>query len=149
MSKIIGTSMSKEIVELFNKELTTIILSTVTNEGFPHALPVHLIAAPDDKTVRVALMSIHKTTENIKDNGKAFITVSEGTDIAVGIKGTAKVVREPMEGNSAMCMIEFKVEEIKSDTTPTVIVTDGIRSKHRTDKTKHFFRAMFDELYRG
>lgn len=141
--------MSKELVQLFNKELTTIILSTVTSEGFPHAMSVHLISAPDDKTVRMALASKHKTTENIKDNGKAFITVLEGTDIAVSMKGAAKVIREPMEGNSAMAMIEFKVEEIKSDTTPTVIVTDGVRSKHRTDKTKDFFRAMFDELNKG
>lgn len=52
-----------------------------------------------------------------------------------------------MEGNPAMCMIEFKVEEVKSDTTPTVIVTEGVRSKHRTEKTESFFRSMFDELY--
>ena len=149
MSKILGNSISKEVVELFNKELTTVILSTITDEGFPHAMPVHLIASPDDKTIRMALLKLHKTTENIKNDPRAFISVLEGSDIAISIRGSAKVVREPMEGNSAMCMVEFKVEEVKSDTTPTVIVTDGIRSKHRTEKTKDFFRAMFDELYKG
>lgn len=149
MSKILGDSISKEVVELFNKELTTVMLSTVTNEGFPHAMPVHLIAAPDNKTIRMALMKLHRTTENIKHNGKAVITALEGSDIAISIKGTGKVVKEPMEGNSAMCMVEFDVEEVKSDTTPTVIVTEGIRSKHRTEKTKDFFRVMFDELYKG
>jgi hypothetical protein len=149
MSKVLGTSMSKEVVELFNRELTTTILSTITNEGFPHAMPVHLMGAPDDTTIRMALMSLHKTTENIKHNGKAIITVLEGSDIALSIKGNAKIVREPMEGNSAMCMVEFKVEEVKSDTTPTVMVTQGVRSEHRTEKTKQFFRVMFDELYKG
>lgn len=149
MSKILGSILPKEVVELFNKELTTVILSTVTEKGEPHAMPVHLMVAPDDKTIRLALVKVHKTTENIKQNSKAFITVLEGSDIAIGIKGSARITREPMEGNAAMCMVEFKVEEIKSDTTPTVIVNNGVRSEHRTEKTKNFFREMFDELYKG
>ncbi|TGE32216.1 pyridoxamine 5'-phosphate oxidase family protein [Desulfosporosinus sp. Sb-LF] len=149
MSKIIGNSLPEEIVDLFEKELTTVVVSTLTPEGFPHAMPVHLIFAPNDKTFRMALVKSHQTTTNIKNNGKAFITVLEGTDIAMGIKGTARVVREPMEGNAAMCMVEFDIEQIKSDTTPTVIVTEGINKKHRSPKTADFFRAMFDELYKG
>lgn len=149
LSKILGNTMSQEIVELFNKELTTIILSTVTEDGFPHAMPVHLLAAVDDKTIRMALVKAHQTTANIKNNGKVLITVLEGPDLAVGIRGTAKVVKEPMDGNAAMCMIEVKVATIKSDTTPTVIVMEGIRSKHRTEKTQSFFRSMFDELTSG
>lgn len=149
MSKILGDTLPPEVVELFNKELTTVIVSTITPEGFPHAMPVHLLAAPDGKTVRMALVKAHQTTANIKDNGKAFITVLDGPDLAMGIKGTARVVREPMEGNAAMCMVEFKVEQVKSDTTPTVIVTEGVRTKHRSQKTAEFFRVMFDELYKG
>lgn len=149
MSKIIGDTLPQEIIELFNKELTTVIVSTQTPEGFPHAMPVHLLAAPDGKTVRMALVKAHQTTANIKDNGKAFITVLEGPDLAMGIKGTASVVREPMEGNAAMIMIEFRVEQIKSDTTPTVTVKEGVRTEHRTPKTAGFFRVMFDELYKG
>lgn len=146
MSKILGSSIPQKVVELFNKELITVLLSTVTGDGAPHAMPVHLMTALDDRTIRMALMKIHQTTLNIKNNGKAFITVIEGQDIALGVTGTARVVKEPMDGNPAMCMVEFVVEEIKSDTTPTVIVTEGIRSMHRTEKTKEFFRSMFDEL---
>lgn len=149
MSKVIGDTLPREVVDLFNKELTTVVVSTMTSEGFPHAMPVHLLAAPDNKTIRMALVKVHQTTANIKNNGKAFITVLDGPDLAVGIKGSARVVREPMEGNAAMCMIEFKVEEIKSDTTPTVIVKEGVRTEHRTPKTAEFFRTMFDELYKG
>lgn len=149
MSKIIGESLPVEVVELFNKELTTVVVSTITSEGLPHAMPVHLLAAPNDKTIRMALVKGHQTVANIKDNGKVFISILEGTDLAMGIRGSAKVVREPMEGNPAMCMVEINVEQIKSDTTPTAIVTDGVRIKHRSDKTATFFRDMFDELYKG
>jgi hypothetical protein len=149
MSKIIGDALPREVIELFNKELTTVIVATINPEGLPHAMPVHLLAAPDEKTVRMALVKAHQTTANIKDNGKAFITVLDGPDLAMGIRGSARVVREPMEGSAAMCMIEFKVEQIKSDTTPTVIVKEGVRTEHRSAKTTDFFRVMFDELYKG
>ncbi|ADG82187.1 pyridoxamine 5'-phosphate oxidase family protein [Thermincola potens] len=146
MSKIIGDSLPPELFELFKQEATTVIVSTISEDGYPHALPVHLLTAKDNKTVRMALMKGHQTTQNIKINGKAFITVLEGPDIALGIKGTARVVREPMEGNAAMVMVEFNVEEVKSDTTPTVVVVQGVRTLHRSAKTAQFFRTMFDEL---
>ncbi len=149
MSKIIGNSLPEEVVDLFKKELTTVVLSTLTPEGSPHAMPVHLIFAPNDKIIRMAIVKLHQTITNIKNDNRAFITVLDGLDIAMGIKGTARVVRETMEGNAAMCMVEFSIEQIKSDTTPTVVVTEGIRKKHRSPKTTGFFRAMFDELYKG
>lgn len=149
MSKIIGDSLSKELIDLFNKESVTVVMSTVTPEGNPHSMPVHLMAASDEKTIYIALVSAHQTVSNIKENGKAVISVLEGQDISLSFIGDVKVVKEPMEGSSVMCMVEFKVVEIKSDTTPTLIVTEGVRFKHRTDKTKDFFRAMFNELKQG
>ncbi len=146
MSKIIGDSMTKELMDLFNKESLTVVMSTVTPEGNPHSMPVHLMAASDEKTIRIALVKAHQTVSNIKEKGKAVISVLEGPDISLSIMGDIKVIKEPMEGSSVMCMVEFKVREIKSDTTPTLIVTEGVRFKHRTEKTKNFFKAMFDEL---
>jgi hypothetical protein len=54
-----------------------------------------------------------------------------------------------MAGSSIMCMVECKVEEFKSDTTLTLVVTEGVRCRHRTEKTKDFFAAMFKELKEG
>lgn len=147
MSKILGDKLPHNVRDLFNQETTSVVLSTVTSQGYPHAMPVHLLCAPDEKTVLMALVKNHQTTVNIRDNGKAMLTVLDGEDIAVGIKGTAAVVKEPMDANKAMVAVEFKVEEIKSDTTPTVVVTQGVRFDHRSNKTAEFFRTCFDELY--
>ena len=147
MSKILGNTLPPEVKDLFNQESTTVVLSTVTSEGYPHAMPVHLLCAPDEKTILISLVKNHQTTLNIKDNGKVMITVLEGEDIAVGIKGTAKITKEPMETNKAIVAIEIEVTEVKSDTTPTVIVTDSVSFKHRSEKTAAFFRTCFDELY--
>lgn len=147
MSKILGDKLPHNVRDLFNQETTSVVLSTVTSQGYPHAMPVHLLCAPDEKIVLMALVKNHQTTVNIRDNGKAMLTVLDGEDIAVGIKGTAAVVKEPMDANKAMVAVEFKVEEIKSDTTPTVVVTQGVRFDHRSNKTAEFFRTCFDELY--
>ncbi len=146
MSKIIGDCLPQVVIDLFDREITTAVLSTITEDGNPHAMPVHLLKALDENTIRFALVKNHQTTLNIKHNGKVILTVLDGHDIALGIKGDAKVVKEPMDGNKAMVLVEMIVSEIKSDTTPTVIVTSGVRAEHRTDKTAAFFRAMFDEL---
>ena len=149
MSKIIGNSLTQELIGLFNQKLTTVVMATITPEGYPHSMPVHLMAASDNKTIYMALVKAHQTVANIRANGKAAISVLEGPDISLTILGTAKVVKETMAGSSVMCMIEFQVTEIKSDTTPTLIVTEGVRCKHRTEKTAEFFKAMFNELNQG
>lgn len=146
MSKVVGNSLSQNVLDLLNKESTTVIVSTMSDDGYPHALPVHLIAAKDAKTIYLALMKDHKSVRNIRIKGKTFITILDGPDIALGIKGLAKVIKEPMKSNPSMIMMEFKVEEIKSDTTPSVIVLQGVNFVHRTNKTESFFRGIFDEL---
>ncbi|MCF8010263.1 MAG: DUF447 family protein [Clostridiales bacterium] len=147
MSKILGDRLPQEVVDLFNAKVTTVVLTTVTAENEPHAMPIHVVCAPNDKTVLMALLKNHQSTENIKNNSSAMITVMDGEDIAAGIKGTAKIAREPMEANKAMVIIEFTVKEVKSDTTPTVIVTQGVRFKHRSEKTEGFLNSAFNELY--
>lgn len=146
MSKILGKELSNEVVELLNKELTTVILATITDEGFPHSMPVHLVIASNNKTLKMAIVRGHKTSENIRKNNRAVITVIDGPDIAISIKGSAKIAKEYMECNPDMCIAEFIVDEVKSDATPTVIITEGIRGKHRDDSIKGFFRMVFDEL---
>jgi len=146
VSKILGDTLPKEVIDLFTEEITTVVVSTVTKDGKPHALPVGLIQAKDNKTIRMGLMKGHQSTENIKQNGYALITIMDAPDIAIGIKGFAQVIKEPMNGSSAMSLVEFKVEQVKSDTTPTVTIEQGIRIKPRSEKSAIFLRTMFDEL---
>lgn len=149
MSKVIGNQLTSEIMELLNQGKTTAVLSSVTEQGNPHAMPLHLMVAPDEKTIRVALLRNHQTVENLRADGRAFLTLMEGEDMAYGIQCRAGLVRDPMKGSKAMCMFQLEVEEVKSDTTATVRVTEGVKIKHRSPKTTEFFKGMFDELRKG
>jgi hypothetical protein len=46
MSKILGNTLPPEVKDIFNREITSVVLSTITPEGFPHAMPVHLLCSP-------------------------------------------------------------------------------------------------------
>ncbi len=146
MSQTLGNKLPPEVINLFNRELTTVVVSTIAPDGTPHALPIGLIKAVDAQTIRMGFMKGHLSVANIKQNPAAFITVMDDPDIAIGVRGKATVIREPMRANPAMCLIEFKVAEVKSDTTPTAAVYQGVRYRPRTDKGAAFLRDMFDEL---
>ena len=149
MSKVIGNQMTSEIMELLNQGKTTAVLSSVTEQGNPHAMPLHLMVAPDEKTIRIALLRNHQTVENLTADGRAFLTLMEGEDMAYGIRCRAGLVRDPMKGSKAMCMFHLEVEEVKSDTTATVILIEGVKIKYRSPKSTEFFKGMFDELRNG
>ena len=149
MSNVLGNQLPSEIMELLNQGKTTAVLSSVTEQGNPHAMPLHVMAAPDEKTIRIALLKNHQSTANLTSNGRAFLTLMEGGDMAYGIRCRASLVRDPMKASSAMCMFKLEVEEVKSDTTATVIVLEGIKIKYRSEKATEFFEGMFDELKEG
>ena len=149
MSKVLGNQLPSEVLELLNQGKITAVLSSVTAQGNPHAMPLHLMVAPDEKTIRVALLRNHQTVENLTADGRAFLTLIEGEDMAYGIRCRAELVRDPMKGSKAMCMFRLEVEEVKSDTTATVIVIEGVKIKHRSPKSTEFFKGTFDELHKG
>lgn len=146
MSQILGEILPQDIVNLLNQGITNVVVSTINDKGYPHAIPIGLITPRDSKTILMSFMKGHQSAANIKNNSKAFITVCDGPDLAVGIRGTARVIKEPMDGNQGMSMIEFKVEEVKSDTTPAASVEQGIRIKFRTERGENFYRIIMDEL---
>ncbi|MBS3815891.1 MAG: pyridoxamine 5'-phosphate oxidase family protein, partial [Hadesarchaea archaeon] len=82
------------LVDLFNNhpnEIVTII-GTASEDGFPNTTPVSLVLAKDEKTLLITLKSDHTTTQNLRENNELSIEVLAENDIAVGIKGEAKVV---------------------------------------------------------
>jgi flavin reductase (DIM6/NTAB) family NADH-FMN oxidoreductase RutF len=146
MSKIIGKILSPEIMNLINKTKITAVLATVSEDGWPNTAPMHLITAINEIKLRLSIGKMHDTYNNIKHNGRVMINILEKDDTAISIKGKARIVRDPMNGNKSMAMIEIDIVEIKSDTTPTLIVKEGIKTIHRSEKTQNFFNLMFTEL---
>jgi uncharacterized pyridoxamine 5'-phosphate oxidase family protein len=147
MSEIIGREIPQDIQDYLNSEKESFVLATINCEtGYPHTTPVHLIKVPDSRKMFIAIAKAHQAYQNIQRDQRVMLSLLGEGDRALSIRGNAKIVRDPMEGNKFMAGIQIDVLELKSDTTPTVKVERGVQTAFRSSKTPEFFRAMFDEL---
>lgn len=146
MSKILGDRLSSEMTALLNAETVNAVLATNSPDGYPHTTPLYLIKVKSPGVMRICLAKAHQAAANLSKDGRLMISVLYDNDAAYSIKGKASIWREAMNGNSYMCAFEVAVEEIKSDTTPTVMVESGVRTKYRSEKTESFFKTMFAEI---
>ena len=146
MSKILGDQLNREMADLLNAEAVNAVLATNSPDGYPHTTPLYLIKAKSPGVMRICLAKAHQAAENLNKDGRLMISVMFENDVAYSIKGKAAMWRETMNGNKYMCAYEVAVEEIKSDTTPTVMVASGVKTKYRSEKTEQFFKAMFAEI---
>lgn len=143
-----GEQKILNLVELFNSNPNRIIgiAGTVNEDGTPNTAPISFIFAKDEQTLLIALLNTNTTTQNVKRNGKICIEILGASDLAIGIRGTAKILREPMESSSAMIMAEVKVEGVKQDTSPAQIVIQGAASKPRSEKAIAFEQGVIAEI---
>ena len=147
MSKDLGSKLTQEMQLYLNGEKTNAVLATLQGESnWPHTTPLYLIKVKNEHQLLFALAAGHQATANLRANGKAMLSVLGERDQAYSIQLQVELAKGAMEGNAAMCAFLGQVIAIKSDTTPTVIVEAGVRTRYRSDKTEAFFRSMFDEL---
>ncbi|MTI94069.1 MAG: pyridoxamine 5'-phosphate oxidase family protein [Firmicutes bacterium] len=138
--------LTPEQVELLTSCSVNAVLATADRAGNPNTAPVHLMWAKDINTIIVALATRHQSSDNLKTQGRFSLSVMEADDQAFSVQGYGKLVRQPMDANPHMSMFELTVQVVKPDTTPTVAVVSGVRTKKRSEKTDTFFTACFQEL---
>lgn len=144
--RILGSELSREAFNLLNREITTVVIATVDEDGSPRTAPFHWIVAKDKKTLRVAVNPRHVTYENIKRDGRVMVCVMDQENLAIGIKGRAQVIKEDMESVPwPIIMVELKIGEVKSDALTWLPIKHGVRFE-TTKKVKSLMRKAFDEL---
>ncbi|MBN2785604.1 MAG: pyridoxamine 5'-phosphate oxidase family protein [Pontiellaceae bacterium] len=145
MSRSLGCVLDERAMDQLNAEESTVILATVSPDGYPNTTPVHLAVAKDPRTLLLGLSVHHRGTENIRANPYVMICLCEKNDLNISMKCQAKVVAERLNSNRAMCAVEARVIEIKDDSTHSR-TTSGIRYACKTEKGEVFIRDVFREL---
>lgn len=144
--RILGSELSREAFNLLNSEITTVVIATVDEDGYPRTAPFHWIVAKDRKTLKVAVNPRHVTYENIKRDGRVMVCVLDRGNIAIGIKGRAKIIKEDMKSVPwLITMVEIKIDEVKSDALAWVPIEHGVRFE-TTQQVKDLDRKAFGEL---
>jgi len=143
-----GEEQLIDLMALFNDHPNKIITvaGTVGADGAPNTCPVSLIYAKDDQTLLVATLRHSATTANLRRDGRVSLEIMAADDLVMGIQGTMRLLREPMEASDAMALWEMRVTKVKQDTSPAQRVIQGPASAPRSDKAAAFEKAAFAEL---
>ena len=124
---------------------SAVVVATVDAHGGPHTAPFGSICFISPRIMRFGCDRKHETYENIKRNGQVVVSLVAPPDIAVSIKGHAKIAKERMELVNTDAVIEVGVEEVKDDLIPESFIVGGIlysAEKH----VKDFITKYIDEV---
>lgn len=146
MSIMLGSELSQKALDQINGRESTVVVATVSENGYPNTTPVHLIIAPDPKRLLMAIYKDHQGTLNIQANGKVMVSLCEKDDLNISIRGDGLVVKEGLESSPSMRAVRIDIIDIKSDSTHSETIS-GIRYRSKTEKGDIFIKNSFDELW--
>ena len=90
-------------------------MATVDGDGTPRTAPFGSLRAATPRLLRLACNRHHDTYANLCRDGRASVALLAPPDVAVTIRGRARVVRESMEIAEHLAAVEIDVEEVKND----------------------------------
>jgi uncharacterized pyridoxamine 5'-phosphate oxidase family protein len=134
--------LSQQVIDLLNRDVTTVIVATVDEDGSPRTAPFGWVYAKDSQHIRFATSRGHDTYKNIVRNGRVMVCLLEEENTALSIRGNASVYKESFDCVRHMAMIEIDITTIKSDVSRVGNVTSGINTK-----VNDRFRDMMKDVY--
>ncbi|MGE5585128.1 MAG: pyridoxamine 5'-phosphate oxidase family protein [Bacillota bacterium] len=146
MDEITPGPLDERVVEFLGRRVATVVVATVDDSGNPWTTPVNIITSISASTIRMAVERRSIALANIERRERVMMAVLDEGNIAVGISGRATVAKPVMESNPLMAMVEVRIDGVKDDTWPDVIVCQGIRTRPRHESLSLSLRNVFVEL---
>ena len=114
--------MPPELVE-FLAGGRLVVASTLDAEGAPYTMVMNSAMAIDPLTLRFSLDRRTQTLKNIEADGRMMFEII-GDGMIYGVRGTARViVAQMLHAPLPSAMVEVRVEAVKRDLPPGVLVT--------------------------
>ena len=99
-----------------NREINPVtIVATVDPDGTPRTAPFGSVRAVTPRLLRMISLHYHDTYKNLCRDERVMVAVVAPPNIAVSIRGRARVVRERMNTHEHSAILEIDVEEVKND----------------------------------
>jgi len=124
----------------------TCVIATCDDKGCPNTAPINSWIPVDKKKIIVAIWKKSKTINNIMNSENVMIEILWEKDVALGISGNAKIIKESMNCHEDISIIIFFIKSIKLDASPVVKVISGPKIRFRHEKTEKFSLMVRDEL---
>lgn len=152
MSKVLGDELNDDLWQRLNGENLNsradkvILITTVDESGRPHPamLSYFEVVARDRRNIRMATYKDSNTTDNMRRNGKATLSVIDER-IAYYIKGSVLEQKREMRSAAHSAKLNLKVEAVLADEAneefePGAYVASGI-TYHSHNRSEQLLKA--------
>ena len=92
-----------------------VVVATVDADGMPRTAPFGSLRAVNPRLLRLACNQYHDTYANLCRDGRVSVALLAPPNIAVSIRGRARVVKERMDTGEQLAVLEIDVEQVKND----------------------------------
>lgn len=123
------------------------IVATVDLDGTPRTAPFGSLRAATPRLLRLACLRVHDTYANLCRDGRVAVALLAPPDIAVSITGRARVVKETVDANEHIAILEIDVEEVKNDMMRRGAIESAIQFSVPADLAD-FYMTLIDEVER-
>jgi flavin reductase (DIM6/NTAB) family NADH-FMN oxidoreductase RutF len=123
----------------------TAIVATLDSDGTPHAAPFGSLRAVTPRILRLSTWRGHTTYTNLCRDERVAVTMVAPPDLAVSIRGRARVTKERMSADEHYAIVEIDVEEVKNDMTGAIVIESAITVSVR-DEHRGWFQTVLSEM---
>lgn len=102
------------------------IVATVDEDGSPRVAPFGSLRAVNPHLLRFIAHRYHDTLANIKRESRVMVSMICPPDIAVSVRGRARIVEESFSIDNNYALIEIDIEEVKNDMPVKIGIDSGI-----------------------
>jgi len=118
------------------------VVATVDPDGKPRTAPFGSLRAVTPQLLRLACGNYHDTYANLCRDGQVSVALLAPPDIAVSIRGQARVVKEKMEIAEHLVIVEIGVEEVKNDMMRRGTIESGVGFAPPKDLEDYYLGAI-------
>jgi len=144
-----ASELPQEVFEAWRKPNRAInpiaVVATVDPDGTPRTAPFGSLRAVTPRLLRLISWRGHDTYTNLCRDGRVTVTLITPPDMAVSVRGRARVVRKQMNADEHYAVVDIDVEEVKNDMVRTVVIESAI-TVSIPDEYKGWFEASLSEV---
>lgn len=102
------------------------VVATVDEDGSPRVAPFGSLRAVNPRLLRLIIHRYHDTLANMKRDPRIMIAMICPPDVAVSVRGSARIVEEPFSLDERYALVEVDIEEVKNDMPVSLGIETGI-----------------------
>jgi predicted pyridoxine 5'-phosphate oxidase superfamily flavin-nucleotide-binding protein len=144
-----ATELPQGVFEAWHKPGNVIspvaVLATVDENGTPRTAPFGSLRAITPRLLRLCSLKDHDSYTNLCRDGRVSIALISPPDIAVSVRGQARLVKEHLEHDPHFAILEVDIEEVKNDMAYRIVIDSAIAISAK-EQFQPWYDALMTEL---